>query len=104
MGRAQTNSGGIDMSLKTGAGVAALALSLSFAAAVAQTTPPQQKPADAPKTPVSGQIMMQEPNTVLAKDVIGQNVYTPDKTKIGSISDLILSKDAKSVEGFVIGV
>jgi sporulation protein YlmC with PRC-barrel domain len=95
------------MSLKTGAGVAALALSLSFAAAMAQTTPPQQKPApqaEAPKTPVSGQIMMQEANTVLAKDVIGQNVYTPDKTKIGSISDLILSKDGRSVEGFVIGV
>ena len=48
---------------------------------------------------------MQEANTVLAKqDLIGQTVYAPDKAKIGSISDLILSKDAKSVEGFVIGV
>ena len=97
------------MSLKTGAGVAALALSLGLAAAaMAQTTPPpQQKPApqaEVPKAPVSGQIMVQDPNTVLAKEFIGQNVYTPDKTKIGSISDLILSKDAKTVEGFVIGV
>ena len=31
-------------------------------------------------------------------------MYAPDKAKIGSISDLILSKDGKSVEGFVIGV
>jgi hypothetical protein len=30
--------------------------------------------------------------------------YAPDKAKIGSISDLILSKDGKTVEGFVIGV
>ena len=37
-------------------------------------------------------------------DLIGQTVYAPDKAKIGSISDLILSKDGKSVEGFVIGV
>ena len=47
---------------------------------------------------------MQDANTVLAKELIGQTVYAPDKTKIGSISDLILSKDAKTVEGFVIGV
>src|SRR5262249_56176126 len=39
-----------------------------------------------------------------ARDLIGQTVLAPDKTKIGSISDLILSKDAKTVEGFVIGV
>ena len=47
---------------------------------------------------------MQDANTVLAKELIGQTVYAPDKTKIGSISDLILSKDGKTVEGFVIGV
>ena len=47
---------------------------------------------------------MQDANTVLAKDLIGQTVYSLDKSsKIGSISDLILSKDAKSVDGFVIG-
>ena len=46
----------------------------------------------------------QDANTVLAKELIGQTVYAPDKTKIGSISDLILSKDGKTVEGFVIGV
>ena len=48
---------------------------------------------------------MQDPNTVLAKqDLIGQTVYAPDKAKIGSISDLLLSKDGKTVEGFLIGV
>ena len=35
---------------------------------------------------------------------LGQTVYDPDNAKIGSISDLILSKDGKSAEGFVIGV
>jgi uncharacterized protein YrrD len=54
--------------------------------------------------PVAGQIVVQDINTILAKDLIGQTVYAPDKAKIGSISDFILSKDAKAVEGFVIGV
>ena len=31
-------------------------------------------------------------------------MFAPDKTKIGAISDLLLSKDGKSVEGFLIGV
>jgi sporulation protein YlmC with PRC-barrel domain len=100
------------MLLKTGASVAALTLLLGVTAALAQTTPPAQRPAptappattEAPKAPVPGQIVMQDANTILAKDLIGLNVYAPDKAKIGSISDLILSKDAKAVEGFVIGV
>jgi hypothetical protein len=96
------------MTLRTAVSLAALGLSLGLApAAMAQTpTPAQRAPAvEVPKTPVPGQIVVQEPNTVLAKgDLIGQTVYAPDKAKIGSISDLILSKDAKSVEGFVIGV
>ena len=79
---------------------------------MAQTSPPAQKPApttpraatEAPKAPVPGQILVQDANTVLAKELIGQTVFAPDKAKIGSISDLILSKDAKTVEGFVIGV
>jgi sporulation protein YlmC with PRC-barrel domain len=57
------------------------------------------------RVPVTGQIVVQDGNTILAKDLIGQTVYTLDKSsKVGSISDLILSKDAKNVEGFVIGV
>ena len=95
----------------TGASMAALTLALGVSGAMAQTTPPRPAPtapsanAEATKVPVTGQIVVQDANTTLAKDLIGQTVYTVDKsTKIGSISDLILSKDAKNVEGFVIGV
>ena len=73
--------------------------------AMAQTAPAERTPtSEVPKAPVAGQIVVQDPNTVLAKELIGQTVYAPDKAKIGSISDLILSKDGKTVEGFVIGV
>jgi hypothetical protein len=98
------------MILKTAASVSVLTLLLGATAAMAQTSPPAQRPApsattEVPKAPVQGQIVVQEANTVLAKqDLIGQTVYAPDKAKIGSISDLILSKDAKNVDGFVIGV
>ena len=98
------------MILKTAASVSVLAVLLGATAAMAQTSPPAQRPApsattEVPKAPVQGQIVVQEANTVLAKqDLIGQTVYAPDKAKIGSISDLILSKDGKNVDGFVIGV
>jgi hypothetical protein len=94
------------MSFKTGASVAALALTLGLTAAAAQqqpVSPPETRP-EAPKTPVAGQIMTQPENTVLARDLIGQTVTAPDNSKIGNISDLVLSKDGKTVEGFVIGV
>jgi PRC-barrel domain len=91
------------MTLKTAASVVALMLALG--PAMAQTPSPQRSPAaEQPKLPVPGQILVQEESTILSKDLIGQTVFAPDKTKIGSISDLILSKDGKSVEGFVIGV
>ena len=96
---------------KTEASVAVLTLLLA-STAIAQTTPPAQRPVpaapaatEAPKAPVAGQILVQDTNTVLAKqDLIGQTVYAPDKAKIGNISDLLLSKDGKTVEGFLIGV
>jgi hypothetical protein len=91
------------MSFKREAGVAALALALGVAAAAAQQTAPQT-PQPAPKTPVAGQIVTQPEATVLARDFIGQTVLAPDNSKIGNISDLLLTKDGKSVEGFVIGV
>src|SRR5215475_13026880 len=97
------------MRLITGASVAALML-LVGASATAQTQTPSQGSSTAPsassvvKAPVSGQIVVQDANTILAKDLIGQTVLAADKTKIGTISDLILSKDAKTVDGFVIGV
>ena len=69
------------------------------------SSPNAQAQTPAQRAPVAGQIVVQDANTVLAKqDLIGQTVYAPDKAKIGSISDLILSKDGKTVEGFVIGV
>jgi hypothetical protein len=89
------------MSFKTGA--AALALALGVAAAAAQQAPTQSKP-ETPKTPVTGQIMTQPEETVLSRDLIGQTVLAPDNAKIGSITDLLLTKDGKTVEGFVIGV
>ncbi len=97
------------MTLRTAVSFAALTIALGFAPeAMAQTPPAQRTPAavePAPKAPVPGQILVQDANTILAKqDLIGQTVYAADKAKIGSISDLILSKDGKSVEGFVIGV
>ena len=95
------------MTLRTAVSLAALTVALGFApGAMAQTPPAQRAPAvEGPKAPVPGQILVQDANTVLAKqDLIGQTVYAADKAKIGSISDLILSKDGKSVEGFVIGV
>jgi sporulation protein YlmC with PRC-barrel domain len=98
------------MMLKRGASVAVLTLLLGVTTAMAQTPPPAQRPAtppaatEVPKAPVPGQILVQDANTILAKELIGQTVYAPDKAKIGSISDLILSKDGSTVEGFVIGV
>ena len=97
--------------LRTGVSVAALTVLLGATVAMAQTSPPAQRPAatppattEVPKTPVTGQILVQDANTVLAKEFIGLTVYAPDKAKIGSISDLILSKDAKTVDGFIMGV
>ena len=92
------------MSLKTGISTAAVIVALGLSPAFAQTQPAPGSPAAPAKAPVTGQILTQDANTVLAKDLIGQTVTAPDKTKIGSISDLILSKDGKTVDGFVIGV
>ena len=97
------------MTLKTGASVALLMLLLGASVAMAQNRPTAPRPTapaatEVPKVPVTGQILVQDANTILAKELIGLTVYAPDKAKIGSISDLILGKDAKTVEGFVIGV
>ena len=59
--------------------------------------------ADQAAQPVPGQIVMQSENTVLAKDLIGSNVYSEDGESIGDINNLIVNLDG-SVEGVVIGV
>jgi hypothetical protein len=97
------------MTLRTTASLAALALTLGLSGqTMAQTAPTQRPPSTeqaAPKAPVAGQILAQDADTMLAsRDFIGQTVYAADKAKVGSISDLILSKDGKAVQGFVIGV
>ncbi|MBT9384699.1 PRC-barrel domain-containing protein [Pseudooceanicola sp. CBS1P-1] len=53
--------------------------------------------------PVEGQITMQDDNTILADDLIGSTVYTPDEKTVGNIDDLIISMDG-GVKGVVIGV
>ena len=92
--------------LRAATSMAALAVILNNPAqTVAQTSATERAPTAQPATPVPGQILVQDANTILAKgDLIGQTVYAPDKAKIGSINDLILAKDGRSVEGFVIGV
>jgi hypothetical protein len=98
------------MTLRTAAGLAALAMALGLSAqGLAQTAPgprtPNAEQTLPPKTPIGGQILVQDANTILARqDLIGQTVYAPDDAKIGSISDLIVGKDGKTVQGFVIGV
>jgi hypothetical protein len=84
--------------------VGALAFALGVTAAVAQqVSPPEVRP-ETLKTPVAGQIVTQPENSILARDLIGQGVTAPDDTRIGNINDLVLSKDGRSIEAFVIGV
>ena len=97
--------------LKTATSVAALTMACGIAAALAQSDVTQQgsrptssRPTSVAKAPVPGQIVLQDANTILAKDLIGLTLYQPDKTSIGKITDLILSHDAKTVEGVVVGV
>ncbi len=92
------------MSFKTNASVAALALTLGLTAAAAQQVAPPTVRPEKPKTPVAGQIVTQPDQTILARDLIGQSVIAPDNSKIGSVSDLLLSKDGRTVEGVILGI
>jgi hypothetical protein len=91
------------MSFKTGATTAALALALGIAGVAAQQAPPQTQP-EKPKAPVAGQIMTQPEETILTRDIVGQTVLAPDGSKVGTVNDLLLSKDGRTVEGFIVGV
>jgi sporulation protein YlmC with PRC-barrel domain len=92
------------MSLKTEVSAAALALMLALGAAAAQQVAPPDTRPEAPRTPVAGQIVTQPEESILVRDLIGQTVIAPDNTKIGTINDLVLSGDGRSVDGFVVGV
>ena len=59
--------------------------------------------AEAPAKPVQGQITAQAKNTVLASNLIGATVRSPDDAAIGEINDVIVTTDG-AVEGVVIGV
>jgi hypothetical protein len=91
------------MSFKTGVSATALALALGVSGVAAQQTTPQPPP-QAPKTPVTGQIMTQSEGTILAREFIGHTVLGPDNAKIGNVTDLLLSRDGKTVEGFIVGI
>jgi sporulation protein YlmC with PRC-barrel domain len=92
------------MSFKTEVSAAALALTLAIGAAAAQqVAPPEVRPA-APRAPVAGQIVTQPEESILARDLIGQTVAAPDGSKIGAVNDLVLRKDGRTIDGFVIGV
>ena len=74
------------MRLRIGARVAVLTLLVGTSGAMAQTTTPSQGSSRSPsasnvvEAPVSGQIVVQEANSILAKDLIGRTVLAPDKT------------------------
>ncbi len=62
-----------------------------------------KKDAQPPVKPVQGQITKQSENTVLASELLGAAVKSPDEKSIGSINDVIVTVDG-AVEGVVIGV
>lgn len=69
--------------------------------AVTEATP--QAETEAPAKPVQGQITTQSKNTVLASNLLGAQVQSPNEDTIGSINDVIVTTDG-AVEGVVIGV
>jgi hypothetical protein len=95
------------MSFKTGASAVALAVALAVAGAAAEEAQPKSQPqprAETPRIPVTGQILTQSEDTLLARDFIGHAVLAPDNSKVGTVNDLLLSKDGRTVEGFVVGI
>lgn len=70
-----------------------------------ESTEPVEEPlvAENEGTPVEGQILLQSENTILADDLLGLPVYSPDDERVGEINDLIVSLDGK-VDGVIIGV
>ena len=92
------------MSWKTEVSAAALALTLALGPAAAQQVAPPETRPETSRAPVAGQITAQPGDSILARDLIGQTVIAPDNTKIGTVSDLLLSNDGRTIQGFVVGV
>ena len=65
----------------------------------AQTTTNQPATAPPPQTIIPEQAQ----TTVLAKDLMGANVFGPDGEKVGAVDDLILDEQQK-ITGVVVGV
>jgi hypothetical protein len=85
----------------TGMRAAALALALAGAGATAQAP---QTPAETQRRPVPGQIVTQPPETILARDFLGQAVLAPDNSRLGMVTDLVLGKDGRTVQGVVVAI
>lgn len=90
------------MSLQSGVRAAVLALAVAAAGAAAGQAP--QAPAEKPRPPVPGQIVTQPPGTILARDFLGQPLLTPDEARIGMVTDLVLGRDGRTVEGVVVAI
>jgi sporulation protein YlmC with PRC-barrel domain len=54
-------------------------------------------------TEADGQIVMQEPDSVLLSDLMGAEVFTPAGDSLGEVADIVAAKDG-AIQGVVIGV
>jgi sporulation protein YlmC with PRC-barrel domain len=90
------------MAFATGVRAASLALALGVAGAVAAEAP--KAPAEKQGVPVPGQIVNQPPETILARDFLGQAVLAPDNSRVGMVTDLVLARDGRRVEGVVVAI
>jgi PRC-barrel domain len=62
-----------------------------------------QQDKDKKERPLEGQILTQEPGTILDSKLRNAIVYAPDDTRIGGVNDLLISTNGR-VEGIVVGV
>ncbi len=90
------------MAFATGVRAVTLALAVGVAGAAAAQAP--QAPAEMQRAPVPGQIVTQPSETILARDFLGQAVLATDNAKVGMVTDLVLGKDGRTVEGVVVAI
>jgi PRC-barrel domain len=62
-----------------------------------------QQDKDKEERPLEGQILRQEPGTILDSKLRNAIVYASDQTRIGGVNDLLISTNGR-VEGIVVGV